>query len=68
LQQHTAASRMEKFRRLYNRAYPSVDEVAMLRGILRQVEWAIKIYPIAPVSDTLDGALPENPGDTQGKG
>src|SRR6476469_9262844 len=36
LQQHTATSRMEKFRRLYNRAYPTVDEVAMLRGVLRQ--------------------------------
>ncbi len=61
LQQHTAASRMEKFRRLYNRAYPTVDEVAMLRGVLRQTEWAIKSYPRETVSDTLDGALPENP-------
>jgi tRNA/rRNA methyltransferase len=67
LHPHTAASRMEKFRRLYNRAYPTVDEVAMLRGILRQVEWAMKTYPIAPVSDTLDGALPDFPGDTQGE-
>jgi tRNA/rRNA methyltransferase len=64
LHPHTAASRMEKFRRLYNRAYPTVDEVAMLRGILRQVEWAMKSYPIAPVSDTLDGALPDYPTDT----
>lgn len=38
---HTAASRMEKFRRLLHRAYPSTTEVAMLRGILRQVEWAL---------------------------
>jgi tRNA/rRNA methyltransferase len=38
---HTAASRMEKFRRLYSRARPSDTEVAMLRGILRQVEWAL---------------------------
>lgn len=38
---HTAASRMEKFRRLYNRAYPSETDVAMLRGILRQMEWAL---------------------------
>ena len=38
---HTAASRMEKFRHLYNRAYLQTDEVGMLRGILRQVEWAI---------------------------
>ncbi|MGB8688899.1 MAG: RNA methyltransferase [Microcoleus sp.] len=67
LHPHTAASRMAKFRRLYNRAYPTVDEVSMLRGILRQVEWALKSYAIAPVSDTLDGALPDCPGDTQGE-
>ncbi|MEG4148967.1 RNA methyltransferase [Microcoleus sp. Pol12B5] len=64
LQPHTAASRMEKFRRLYNRAYPTVDEVAMLRGVLRQTEWAIKTYPREANSDTLDGALPENPMDS----
>lgn len=38
---HTAISRMEAFRHLYRRANPSSREVAMLRGILRQVEWAI---------------------------
>ncbi|MDJ0705083.1 MAG: RNA methyltransferase [Leptolyngbyaceae cyanobacterium MO_188.B28] len=38
---HTAESRMEKFRRLLHRAAPSEQEVAMLRGILRQVEWAL---------------------------
>lgn len=38
---HTATSRMEKFRQLYNRAHLQTTEVAMLRGILRQVEWAI---------------------------
>lgn len=38
---HTSASRMEKFRQLYNRAQLQSKEVAMLRGILRQVEWAI---------------------------
>ncbi|MEG5057569.1 RNA methyltransferase [Microcoleus sp. A2-C5] len=64
LQPHTAASRMEKFRRLYNRAYPTVDEVAMLRGVIRQTEWGLKSYPRSPVSDILDGALPENPTDT----
>ncbi|MBW4580073.1 MAG: RNA methyltransferase [Tildeniella nuda ZEHNDER 1965/U140] len=40
LHPHTAASRMQKFRRLLNRALPSSDEVTMLRGILSQVEWA----------------------------
>jgi len=39
---HTAASRMEKLRRLFSRSYPSATEVAMLRGILSQVEWALK--------------------------
>lgn len=39
---HTAASRMEKFRQLYNRSQIQTREVAMLRGILRQVEWALK--------------------------
>lgn len=38
---HTAASRMEKLRRLFSRSYPSTTEVAMLRGILSQVEWAL---------------------------
>jgi tRNA/rRNA methyltransferase len=64
LQPHTAASRMEKFRRLYNRAYPTIEEVAMLRGVLRQTEWAMKTYSRDTVSDTLDGALPENPTDS----
>ncbi|MBO1347517.1 MAG: RNA methyltransferase [Hormoscilla sp. GUM202] len=39
---HTAATRMSKFRRLFNRADPTAAEVAMLRGILRQVTWAIE--------------------------
>jgi tRNA/rRNA methyltransferase len=38
---HTSAARMEKFRRFYNRANLNREELAMLRGILRQVEWAI---------------------------
>lgn len=42
LHPHTAASRMGKFRQLYNRAHIQTAEVAMLRGILRQVEWALK--------------------------
>ena len=37
---HTAASRMEKFRQLFNRAQLENTEVAMLRGILTQMEWA----------------------------
>ena len=36
---HTARARMDKFRRLYNRANLTSEEVAMLRGILRQIQW-----------------------------
>ncbi len=39
---HTVSSRMRKFRRLFNRAMPTSEEVAMLRGVLRQVGWALK--------------------------
>ena len=36
---HTGKARMEKFRRLFNRTGLSCEEVAMLRGILRQISW-----------------------------
>jgi tRNA/rRNA methyltransferase len=39
---HTLTSRMEKFRRLFNRANLSSAEVAMLRGILSQMDWALQ--------------------------
>ena len=42
---HTALARMEKFRSLYRRSMPTSEEVAMLRGILRQIEWAIEYLP-----------------------
>lgn len=41
LQPHTANARMEKFRRIFNRANLQPQELSMLRGILRQIEWAI---------------------------
>lgn len=40
LYSHTASIKMEKFRRLYNKANLQTEEVAMLRGILRQIRWA----------------------------
>ena len=49
---HTAQARMEKFRRLFNRAAPTTDEVAMLRGILRQMDWALQFQQ---KSDEVDG-------------
>jgi tRNA/rRNA methyltransferase len=39
---HTAPSRMAKLRHLLHRAEPDSRELAMLRGILRQVNWAIE--------------------------
>ena len=42
---HTAASRMAKLRRLLHRAGPDGKELAMLRGILRQVSWAVDNSP-----------------------
>jgi len=42
---HTAKARMEKLRRLYNRATPTTEEVTMLRGILSQMEWALQFLP-----------------------
>ncbi len=42
LYSHTATSRMAKFRRLFGRAQLSSTEVAMLRGILSQIQWALQ--------------------------
>ena len=38
---HTASNRMEKLRRIVNRSQLTSQELAMLRGILRQVDWGI---------------------------
>lgn len=50
---HTVNSRMKKFRRLFNRADLTGEEVAMLRGILSQVEWAINCNNFVAIDDTL---------------
>ncbi|ACK68957.1 RNA methyltransferase, TrmH family, group 1 [Gloeothece citriformis PCC 7424] len=39
---HTASARMEKFRRMYYKANLNREELAMLRGILRQMNWAMQ--------------------------
>jgi tRNA/rRNA methyltransferase len=41
LQPHTAKRKMEKFRRLFNRAALTSEEVALLRGMLRQMSWKV---------------------------
>lgn len=38
---HTAESRMTKFRLLFNRAQLSANEVAMLKGVISQMKWAL---------------------------
>lgn len=38
---HTSASRMQKFRQIFNRTQLENAEVAMLRGILTQIKWAL---------------------------
>ncbi len=40
----TAAKKMRKLRRLFDRAEPSSAEIAQLRGILGQLSWAEKHY------------------------
>jgi tRNA/rRNA methyltransferase len=45
LHDHTAESRMTKFRLLLDRAVPSHHEMTMLLGILRQAKWAIAQDP-----------------------
>jgi tRNA/rRNA methyltransferase len=41
LHPHTSASRMRKLRRILNRAALTSEEVALLRGMIRQTEWAL---------------------------
>ncbi|NET62742.1 MAG: RNA methyltransferase [Symploca sp. SIO2E6] len=52
---HTAPARLEKLRRLFNRAQPTTAEVSMLRGILRQMQWALQCLP----KSVDDGSEPE---------
>jgi len=39
---HTASARMEKLRRLFNRANLTQQELALLQGILSQLDWALR--------------------------
>ena len=42
LLEHTAAARMAKVRDLLQRATVRAEEVALLRGMVRQLRWAIR--------------------------
>ncbi len=39
---HTESSRMAKFRQLLHRSQPTASELALLRGVVRQVKWALE--------------------------
>lgn len=63
---HTAARRMQKFRRIYNRAQLSHPELAMLQGMIRQTQWAIEAgasLPTAPTAPTAPSSAkpPDSP-------
>jgi tRNA/rRNA methyltransferase len=63
LHPHTATSRMEKLRRLLLRSQPTALEVTMLRGIMRQLDWALG-------PDGLPSAVlhpPEQPADSEAR-
>lgn len=45
---HTAEARMAKLRVLLQRAQPGSDEVALLRGMVRQLRWASRPPAVAP--------------------
>ena len=49
---HTAESRMEKLRRLYYRADLSKVEIAMLRGVLSQMTWALQVKATNHLNDS----------------
>ena len=60
---HTASSRMRKFRQLLHRTMPTAAELAMLRGVLRQLEWALnqptspnQLPPLNPSTSASDDA------------
>lgn len=48
---HTASRRMEKLRRVFKRAELSEPEIAMLRGMLRQMNWALHTKPELSAED-----------------
>jgi tRNA/rRNA methyltransferase len=50
---HTASSRMEKFRHLFGRTHLTEPEVAMLRGLLRQADWAIEHPALSDQSESV---------------
>jgi tRNA/rRNA methyltransferase len=57
---HTAASRMEKLRRLFNRVGMSPTELALLRGIFQKMAWALQYLPDNLLSPKDDDTKPNS--------
>ncbi|MFS8856018.1 RNA methyltransferase, partial [Synechococcus sp. H55.2] len=56
LHPHTARRKMLKFRALFQRAGLTVAEVALLRGILRQLQWSQgQTNPVPPTRPDFTG-------------
>ncbi len=54
LHPHTADRKLSKFRALFNRAGLTREEVALLRGILRQLGWSVSHDPSASAMEPRD--------------
>ncbi|MEL7084732.1 MAG: RNA methyltransferase [Cyanobacteria bacterium J06597_1] len=50
---HTAPRKLLKFRRLFDRAQLTLNDVALLRGVLRQLAWADRHLSPLPSSQTV---------------
>jgi tRNA/rRNA methyltransferase len=57
---HTATSRMEKFRQFFHRAAPTIEELALLRGIIGHID---SIWQLFPSIDSLKSRKKTPPGD-----
>jgi tRNA/rRNA methyltransferase len=57
---HTCESRMKKLRRLFDRATLSTQEVTMLRGMLRQMRWALRQNSDSELDAQILAAEPSN--------
>lgn len=53
---HTVNARMEKIRRLYQRAQLTEEEVALLRGILGQIDWKTQHFSASNSHNTQSNA------------
>jgi tRNA/rRNA methyltransferase len=57
---HTATARMEKFRQFFHRAAPTIEELALLRGIIGHID---SIWQLFPSSDSHKGRKKAEPND-----